>query len=386
MKRIYQLALMLMLLSVEGIGGAQTIWPVANDVVISMYNGMGNTNRYIEADKTGRLQFLMYGQDPSPGAPVGQLRPQRRVFGPSIVCGNTFDATCDVVASAVSIYAAQIADSSAAGRSVLTASDATAARLAIGAGTSNFDGTYAGLTGVPSTFAPSAHTHTAAQISDATGAGRSVLTAPDASAIRALLGVPSASDIATSYYPLSSNPAGYLVSSALTPYLTTATAASTYATQTSLATGLATKFNSPTGTTAQYLRGDGSTATFPAIPTVTAFNFSAPAAKTVALSTAYQAADPAKAAIVTLTPACTNATTVLAASACTMQVRQSSAAGLTCSTGTVVATWSSTIALGLVITQGNSFPLDIKLPIGGYFITCPSAGTFILTAVEQSAG
>lgn len=251
---------------------AQTIWPVANDVVISMYNGMGNTNRYIEADKTGRMQFLMYGQDPSPGAPVGQLRPQRRVFGPSIVCGNTFDATCDVVASAVSIYSAQIADASATGRSVLTSSDAMAARMTIGAGTSSFDGTYAGLTGVPSTFAPSAHTHTAAQISDATGAGRSVLTAPDASSIRSLLGVPSASDIAASYYPLSGNPAGYLIGSALTPYLTTASAASTYATQTALATGLATKFNSPTGTTAQYLRGDGSTATFPAIPTVPTIN------------------------------------------------------------------------------------------------------------------
>lgn len=263
MKRIYQLALMLMLLSVEGIGGAQTIWPVANDLVINMYTGMGNINRYVDADKTGRLQFLMYGQDPSPGAPNGQLRPQRRVFGPSIVCGNTFDSTCDVVASAVSIYSAQIADASATGRSVLTASDATAARLAIGAGTSNFDGTYAGLTGVPSTFAPIAHTHTAAQISDATGAGRSVLTAPDASAIRSLLGVPSASDIAASYYPLSGNPSGFLVSSALTPYLTTATAVSTYATQSALGTGLAAKFNNPTGTTAQYVRGDGTLATLP---------------------------------------------------------------------------------------------------------------------------
>lgn len=116
------------------------------------------------------------------------------------------------------------------------------------------------------------------------------------------------------------------------------------------------------------------------------FNFSAPTARTLAVSTPYQATDNTKAALLTVSPACTNATTVLAASACTLQVRQSSAAGLTCSIGTVVSTWSSTIALGLVITQGNSFPLDIKLPTGGYFILCPTAGTFTIAAVEQTAG
>lgn len=116
------------------------------------------------------------------------------------------------------------------------------------------------------------------------------------------------------------------------------------------------------------------------------FNFGAPAARTIAVSTAYQAADATKAANISVSPSCTNATTILAASACTMTVRQSSAGGLTCSTGTVVKTWSSTVALGLVITQGNSFPFDIKLPIGGYFILCPSAGTFTISAVEQTAG
>lgn len=298
MKRVFQFALALLLLSVEGIGGAQTVWPVNNDVVINMYTGVNNVNRYVDADKTGRLQFLMYGQDPTPGAPVGQLRPQRRVFGPSIVCGASFDSACDVVASAASVTSAQITDASTTGRSVLTASNAATARAAIGAGTSSFDGSYAALTGIPSTFSPSAHTHTAAQISDATGAGRSVLTAPDASAIRSLLSVPSTADIAASYYPLSgnpsgfltgitsaqvatalgftpysaANPSGYIAASALTPYLTTASAASTYATQSALATGLAAKFNVPSGTAAQYLRGDGSTATFPAIPTVPTIN------------------------------------------------------------------------------------------------------------------
>jgi hypothetical protein len=61
------------------------------------------------------------------------------------------------------------------------------------------------------------------------------------------------------YYPLTSNPAGYLTSSALTPYLTTAAAALIY-------------YPIPTGTISQYIRGDGSLATFPTIPTYTVNN------------------------------------------------------------------------------------------------------------------
>lgn len=179
------------------------------------------------------------------------------------------------------------------------------------------------------------------------------------------------------------------LATALVPYATSASL-SGYATSSQLTTGLASKQATVTLTTT----GSGA-ATFNAgtgafnIPTPTPsapFNYGAPTAKTIAASTAYQAADTTKAAVVTISPACTNTTTVLAASACTMQVRQSSAAGLTCSNGTVASTWSSTIALGLVITQGNSFPVDVKIPAGGYFIVCSQSGTFTLSAVEQSAG
>jgi hypothetical protein len=52
------------------------------------------------------------------------------------------------------------------------------------------------------------------------------------------------------------NPSGFITSSALAPYLTINDAALTY-------------FPIPTGTTSQYLRGDGTLATFPTIPTVT---------------------------------------------------------------------------------------------------------------------
>lgn len=45
------------------------------------------------------------------------------------------------------------------GRSLLTQADAAATRTTIGAGTSNFDGAYSSLTGVPSTFTPASHVH-----------------------------------------------------------------------------------------------------------------------------------------------------------------------------------------------------------------------------------
>ena len=123
----------------------------------------------------------------------------------------------------------------------------------------------------------------------------------------------------------------------------------------------------------------------PTIPTVTAFNFGAPAARSLAVSTQYQASDVSKASIVTVSPSCVNATTVLASSACTIQVRQASATGLTCSTGAVSMTWSSTVQLGLVFNQTSGSPFDIKIPAGGYFILCATAGTFTINAVEQSA-
>lgn len=49
-------------------------------------------------------------------------------------------------------------------------------------------GAYADLAGIPSTFAPSAHTHPVAQISDSTATGRALVTATDAAAARAQIG------------------------------------------------------------------------------------------------------------------------------------------------------------------------------------------------------
>lgn len=123
----------------------------------------------------------------------------------------------------------------------------------------------------------------------------------------------------------------------------------------------------------------------PTIPTITAFNFSQPTTRTLALSTSLQATDTTKAAMLYPSYACTNATTVIAASGCTMQVRMNSSA-VTCSTGTVYYTQSLTVTLGVLLTQASTNPVPIYLPIGGFFILCPTSGTFTVTAIEQSAG
>lgn len=121
-------------------------------------------------------------------------------------------------------------------------------------------------------------------------------------------------------------------------------------------------------------------------PSIGAFTYSDPTTRTLSASTSYQASDNTKAAVITISPQCQNVTSLVAASACTMQVRQHTSA-VTCSTGTVVSTWTSQVNLGLVFTQTFGSPVDIKLGIGRFFILCPTAGTFtITTAVDQSAG
>lgn len=93
-----------------------------------------------------------------------------------------------------------------------------------------FSGAYGDLSGIPATFAPTAHTQ----------AWSTITSTP-------------------------TTLAGYGISDGVSQAALT-TALGGYATTAALTSGLAGKFNTPTGTAAQYLRGDGSVATFPAIP------------------------------------------------------------------------------------------------------------------------
>lgn len=229
-----------------------------------------------------------------------------------------------------------------------------------------------------------------------------------------------------------SNPSGYITNSALSPYLTSSIASSTYATQSSVTSGLATKFNTPAGSASQYVAGDGTLKTTPIVPTVvsaftndsgyrtqsqvrgditltttgsgaasynsgtgvlnvptpaapSAFTFGFPSGRTLSASTSYQATDPTKSAIIYPSYACQNATTVLAASGCTVQVRMHTSA-VSCSTGMVYYTQSLTVNLGLLLTQNSTNPVPIFLPPGAYFIFCPTVGTFTVTTTEQASG
>lgn len=215
------------------------------------------------------------------------------------------------------------------------------------------------------------------------GVLNSVSSAPSWASIT---GKPSFATVATSgaYSDLSGQPAlfsGAYVDLTGKPTIPAAQVNSDWA----AASGMAQILNKPAlatvATTGAYADLSGR----PTIPTVTPFNFSAPAARTLALSTQYQANDPTRAAVLTISPSCTNASTLLAASACTLQIRQSASAGAACSTGTVVMTWTSIVPLGLVFSQTSGSPFDVKIPAGGYFAICPTAGTFTIAAVEQSA-
>ena len=84
--------------------------------------------------------------------------------------------------------ASQVSDSTTVGRSVMTAIDAAAARTAIGAGTSSLALGTTGTTAKAGNYAPAA-----ADISNSTVTGRSLITATDAAAARSTIGAGTSS-------------------------------------------------------------------------------------------------------------------------------------------------------------------------------------------------
>lgn len=130
--------------------------------------------------------------------------------------------------SALTTTATQISDTTSIGRDLMTAASASTARLTIGAGTSNFTGSYSDLTGQPTNLnqftngpgfitaatapvtsvngstggvtvtaatigaANASHTHTSSQITDSTTIGRSILTATNQAAVQSIVGMPAA--------------------------------------------------------------------------------------------------------------------------------------------------------------------------------------------------
>lgn len=129
----------------------------------------------------------------------------------------------------------------------------------------------------------------------------------------------------------------------------------------------------------------------PAAPTPYVFSFGDPAARSLSLSTAYQALDPSKAAIITASASCTAALSLTAGGTCMLQIRTSPTAGLTCSSGTLYGTTmnanTGTLTIGLGLNQRVGSATTINLRAGSYFILCPTSGTFTIDGVvDQSVG
>lgn len=96
------------------------------------------------------------------------------------------------VGSGGSITADSITDATTIGKALIRAADAAAARTAIGAGTSNLVVGTGGSDAKAGNYQP-----TAANISDATTIGRTILTAADAAAVRTAISAASTSDVSS---------------------------------------------------------------------------------------------------------------------------------------------------------------------------------------------
>lgn len=452
MKIMKQLA-MAIIVSMWMVFSAFAQLPASGDLLVQVANGSGGfVSRYIDTNKTGALEFLMWGQDPTPGAPAGQLRPQARTLGANVVCGATANSACDFVPtsgtisytslsglpdlsiyatnSSLSSYVTNASLSSSLGNYVTSSSLAsTLSGYATAASMNNY-ATTASLTNYALNSSLSNYALASSLSSYATTSALGTGLASKQDKLTGAVNQYVRGDGSTATFPtipaaqlpadwsavsgptlIINKPttcAGYAISDCVTPSSLTSTMSNyptnasltsvltSYPTNSSLATtltsyaltstvntGLAAKFNTPTGTAAQYVRGDGALATLPvAVP----FNFSDPVVRTLAPSTVYQATVTTKAAIVSATVSCKNNSTLVAASACTIQVRQSPTTGLTCSNGVVSKSWSSVVDSGLLFGQTSGSPLEINVPIGAYFILCPTAGTFTATGSEQIPG
>ena len=176
---------------------------VPNNVIVTGGGGgdgepivvAGNATQYYRGDKTWQaLDWAAVSAKPL------TFTPTIGATSVTAVAGNDIRLTDARVPLAHNQAASTITDSTAVGRSVLTAVDAAAARVVLGAGTSSL------AIGTTSTTAaagndarlsdartPTAHTHVVSNLSDATTLGKSFLTtSTDPTAARGILGAEAA--------------------------------------------------------------------------------------------------------------------------------------------------------------------------------------------------
>lgn len=222
-------------------------------------------------------------------------------------------------------------------------------------------------------------------------------------------------------YALTSSLSNYATTASLSAYVTGTTLTSTLSSYAST-TSVAAKFATPTCPTTQYLRGDGSCATFPSIPAAQVnSDWSAasgvaqilnkptiPAAqvnadwnatsgvaqvlnkpqlnvgygvnRTLALATAYQATDPTKAAVITLSLDCTITGVISVATSCQGEVRVGATTAVATGTGNIAGLYKNSLGLSIINNLGQDMTITVLLPIGGYFAVRQTAGSGLSTA------
>lgn len=130
----------------------------------------------------------------------------------------------------------------------------------------------------------------------------------------------------------------------------------------------------------------------PTIPSAYTFTFGTPTTRTVALSTAYQATNTAKAAEVTITLTSTAALSLAGGTTDEADILIGSTSAVASGTGTVIGKFKNSLTgalvVGLAVNNAQTSSYKLSLPAGWYFAVRQTNGTGItvVSAYDQTAG
>lgn len=220
--------LILVPVSTAGGGGGGATTFIALTDVPSSYAGAAGKGLRVNAGMNGLEYVVLFSGAwadlsgvPATFPPSGHTHPESDVTG-LVADLSAIAAALAALSSGKQDHDTDLDDIAALvthpfGRALLTLANAPAIRAYIGAGVSSFSGLYADLSGIPSTFAPSAHTHPESDVvglvSDLAGKqnhdldldaiallatdpfGRALLTLGNAMAIRAYIGAVIGTDV-----------------------------------------------------------------------------------------------------------------------------------------------------------------------------------------------
>jgi|GEM_PF-5870019 len=116
-----------------------------------------------------------------------------------------------------------------------------------------------------------------------------------------------------------------------------------------------------------------------------------PNPRTLTVSTAYQASDPSRPAVVTINMAASAALNLTTGTNNLANILMGPTAAVATGSGTVVGQFSNsltgTLVVGLGVNSGNVNTVVMNLPVGWYFAVIPIGGAVTMaTVVDQSLG